>query len=597
MMKKRNTGKRNVQFLAAAALTAALVAGQVQGAAVYAGSGTIQVSSLIPDNVTVDSPVSLSEIALPKSDYGTLSWVDSSSVPSKRVQSYEVVFRPYDSADLAKIDGWDGSSDAIYSSVTVVVSSFGDDEGENEEDENSSEDQWNEEDGSEEGSDGSGEEGSDSGDNSGEEGGESGEEAPDAEETPAPDQDSNGEGSDNQNNSEQNKPGSGDVEGSDQENTDKDSADKDNTNNTDKDNTDSGSDDKDNADKNNTDNDNTDKDNSDKNSTDKDTTDETDKNNGNGANDKDNTTEATQNGTVTPSPSTTPEATVTPDPDTTPEATVSPQPTVTPDADKDNIFDRDDQETEKDDRPDQADKDLTEEQQAQMAAANHSSNGISVSGINLPWYVQFRATSGEGYEFTNEDQANIFKSYEFELWDTKNNTEYEIPEGEYISVTVPVKAGYDYTIEHLLDSGAMETIVPSVEGSTMVFSTHSFSPFGIAGSKPLVGGEIQENGYKDTSTATTTPKATVKPSGNTGSSSQGTTQPGTQTNTGSTGQSGTSYNSDENSNSSTDNGENSKSKRSVETGDNTPIAPFVVLGIAAIVIIGVILYLRSRKKK
>ena len=109
--------------------------------------------------------------------------------------------------------------------------------------------------------------------------------------------------------------------------------------------------------------------------------------------------------------------------------------------------------------------------------------------INLPWYVQFRATSGEDYQFTNENEANLFKSYEFELWDLRNNTEYEIPDGEYISVTVPVKAGYTYTIEHLLDSGAMETIVPSVEGSTMVFSTHSFSPFGIAGSKPLVGGE------------------------------------------------------------------------------------------------------------
>ena len=35
-------------------------------------------------------------------------------------------------------------------------------------------------------------------------------------------------------------------------------------------------------------------------------------------------------------------------------------------------------------------------------------------------------------------------------------------------MTVPVKAGYSYTIEHLLDSGAMETIVPSVDGSTMI---------------------------------------------------------------------------------------------------------------------------------
>lgn len=41
----------------------------------------------------------------------------------------------------------------------------------------------------------------------------------------------------------------------------------------------------------------------------------------------------------------------------------------------------------------------------------------------------------------------------------------------------------------------METIVPSVDGSTMIFSTHSFSPFGIAGSKTLVGEEIEEDGY------------------------------------------------------------------------------------------------------
>ena len=47
---------------------------------------------------------------------------------------------------------------------------------------------------------------------------------------------------------------------------------------------------------------------------------------------------------------------------------------------------------------------------AAMAESNHSCNGIYVSGINLPWYVQFRATSGEDYEFTNENEANIFKS-------------------------------------------------------------------------------------------------------------------------------------------------------------------------------------------
>ena len=79
MMKKRNRGKRNVQVLAAAALTAALIAGQIQPLPVQGSSGQIQVSSLIPDNVTIEHPVPLSEISLPGSDYGTLSWLDSSS--------------------------------------------------------------------------------------------------------------------------------------------------------------------------------------------------------------------------------------------------------------------------------------------------------------------------------------------------------------------------------------------------------------------------------------------------------------------------------------------------------------------------------------
>ena len=50
----------------------------------------------------------------------------------------------------------------------------------------------------------------------------------------------------------------------------------------------------------------------------------------------------------------------------------------------------------------------------------------------------------------------------------RNNTEYEIPNGDYISVTVPVKSGYQYTIEHLLDNGATETIIPSVENLSLI---------------------------------------------------------------------------------------------------------------------------------
>ena len=53
------------------------------------------------------------------------------------VQSYDVVFRPYNAADLSKISGWDGSSDVIYSSVRVVVSGIEENE--------SQEEEWSEE--------------------------------------------------------------------------------------------------------------------------------------------------------------------------------------------------------------------------------------------------------------------------------------------------------------------------------------------------------------------------------------------------------------------------------------------------------------------
>ena len=477
-MKKRNNGKRNVQFFAAAALAAALAAGQIQPMAVMGAGDTIQVSSLIPDNVTVEQPVPLSEIRLPSSDYGTLSWADSSSVPSERVQTYDVIFKPNSAVDLSMISGWDGSSDVIYGSVTVVVSGL-----EEETEDTEDQEEWSEEENDE-------------------------------------------------------------VTEGQESNTESESLDQD------------------------TESENT----------------EGEDNTGNEQSESDVIPEAT----VTPEAEETPEATVTPEAEATPDPTVTPEAEVTPEADKDNIFDR---EEEEDTRPDQAEEELTPQEQEEAAMANHSCNGISVSGINLPWYVQFRATSGADYQFTNEDEANVFKSYEFELWDMKNNTEYEIPDGEYISVTVPVKAGYTYTIEHLLDSGAMETIVPSVEGSTMVFSTHSFSPFGIAGSKPLVGEELQEDGYNgkpsSPSKAPTAPSATTAPSSDNTDNSDTDTSAGQQdTSSGTNTENETQQNNDKN---------QGDSVGAVNTGDNTPIGAFVVLAVVAITIIGVILYLRKRK--
>ena len=543
-MKKR----KNVQFIAAAALTAALVTSQFSFATVMGDdTSTVQVSSLIPNNVTIDQPVPLSDISLPKSDYGTLSWADGSCVPSARVQTYDVVFRPYNATDLAKISGWDGQSDAIYSSVTVVVSSISkDSDYEETQTEQKTADTENIAQNTEENTE------------------------------------ENTEASTTDNTEESTETTVPEVTPEVTENPE-------NTENT--------------ADSESTE---------DKNNADTDSTEVTE------TPDNDNTdniiTENTEAPAVTVTPSEnrdTPEAVETPGPadiaeiTETPSVTDTPEPTVTPEADKDNIFDGTEKDITADDRAQSVEEDTepSDEEKAQIAEKNHTCNGISVSGINLPWYVQFRAASGENYEFTNEAEANVFKSYDFELWDLKNNTEYEIPDGEYLSVTVPVKAGYDYTIEHLLDSGAMETIVPSVEGSTMVFSTHSFSPFGIAGSKALVGEEIEDGSYSSgtTSTATTTPQATAAASTNTGSTS-GTTA-NNASNTASTSANNTSVqaSTSENQNSTSDSADQSEadskgnSVGAVETGDNTPILPFVIIGIAAAVIVAVLVYLKKKK--
>ena len=521
MMKKR----KNMQFFAAAALTATLITGQFTYVPVMAGStAEVEVSSLIPDNVTVEQPVPLSEISLPKSDYGTLSWVDSSSVPTKRVQSYDVVFRPYKASDLAKFSGWDGQSDTIYSSVTVVVSSFSKDTDYTDNGYENQDSQETQENG-----------------NTGENGEDTTTETPGSTEIS-----DNGEVKDESEAKDQYTPDTagGDIDAADTVDKAQDTAETPDN---------------------------------------KDVSTDTEK--------KDSA-DATETPEVTAAPddAENPEVTETPETTATPDVTATPEVTETPEADKDNIFDG----TEKEIVPDQraqtvAEEEPSDEEKIELAATNHTCNGISVSGINLPWYVQFRAASGENYEFSNEAEANLFKSYEFELWDLKNNTEYEIPDGEYISVTVPVKAGYDYTIEHLLDSGAMETIVPSVDGSTMVFSTHSFSPFGIAGSKTLVGEEIEDGSYS--SGTTTTASTTVSPT----TASSSTTTAANSSTSGTSVQSSADQSGTDNSTSDQGTQSGSRSVKAVSTGDSTPILPFVIIGIAAAVIVAVLVYLKKRK--
>ena len=504
-----------------------------------------------------DEPTELSNVSLPSSEYGTLYWVDDSFVPTKRTQSCKVEFEPYDSVDLSYMSGWDEEDGVLKGKVTVVVSSISGEDYAGDE-ENDYEDYEGYQENTECGQDNGEQE------DPGYTEGEAASNDPQVSQTPAA-TDTPGE------------PGTvpsvtpeGEA-GQETLPTQIPSA------------------------------------------------------------EQQPTAPA-----VLPEqdPSVVPEVTIAPDasqptepgvqegtvapaaPDTIPSVTPGTVDSAAPDSqpsqdqDADNIFDQINEPIQ-DDRPSEAEDTLTPEEQAERAVQNHSCAGISVSGIELPWYVQFRATSGESYQFTNEDEAAIFRSYEFELWNLKTDSKYEIPDGQYISVTVPVKAGYEYTIEHLLDNGAMETIVPSVDGNTMIFSTHSFSPFGIAGSKPLIGENIAEDGYSGgTISVTSTPKpaSTAVPTKAAASTT------GSGVNTGSTTGSNTS-NTTINNSTSTDNssatGNNSLAASgqsvsqnssgsvngtgAVRTGDNTPVGTFVILVVVAAVVVILIVVLKKKK--
>ena len=580
MKKKRNAiYKKSVSLLAAAAMTAVLMTGQVYPVLAYGQNITseIEKSAIIPDNITIEEPVELSEVALPKSDYGVLSWADDSYIPQKRVQSCEVIFKPAADVDLSYLSGWDSKKKVVKGKITVVVSSL---EGEEEEEDGSSASELpasDETDSSEDTADSSltGNPAADTANK--EETEDSKEDTPGStEEDPAqegPSQDAeqpsitqapslssseNTEGSgdeqsdeissvpsdDQAENADADVPAAGEILASpaDEETPSQDGVLADAIT--------------------------SEKENPDSEIADVQETSEE----SNAPKNPDAAEENTSDIVVEPGKlneafgSAMPGATVLDgDADSGNDESQSDAPEnpakedetgTTDNADK-NIFDNPQDFMVSTARPDTIEENLTAEEQALAAAVNHNCEGIQVSGVDLPWYVQFQVTSGEEYEFKNEDKATIFQSFEFKLWDLKNNTEYEIPDGQYISVTIPVKEGYEYSIEHLLDNGATETIIPSVNGSTMVFSTHSFSPFGIAGFRPIVGDEIANGAYGNNGTPTPTPTVTISgtptpsPSvtgttgsnGTTGTSGNGTT--GGQTNgtaNGTSGNNGTTSN-------------------------------------------------------
>ena len=486
MKKKKNVMyRKSVSLLAAAAMTAVLMTGQVYP--VFAEIGNIETkletSSLIPDNVTIDQPIALSQITLPKSDYGTLSWVDGEFIPDKRVQACVVIFQPAENSDLSYLPGWDTEKKVVKGTINVVVRSLEDSTDSTQEssaDDNKAEDrdeiQTPEESIPTEAPI------------------ETPTEAPTETPTEAPAETPTEVPAETPTETPTEAPAEAPAETPVETPAEKLVAEAPAT------------DDKD-ASAENVESAKTDEA---QDQTEDQTVGEAP------AEDTGEITGGILNETLG---ELMPGATVLDDVKADEDAAEEPEKGTGEEtkeetkedapSDEKNIFDNPVDFTVSDGRPSTAEEGLTEEQQAERAAENHTCEGITVSGIDLPWYVQFQVESGENYEFKNEGKANIFQSYEFKLWDLRNNTEYEIPDGQYVSVTIPVKEGYEYSIEHLLANGATETIVPSVNGSTMVFSTHSFSPFGIAGFRPIIGDEIANGAYGENGTPTPTPTAAV----------------------------------------------------------------------------------------
>lgn len=565
MKRKHRLTGRNLGFLTAIALSAVLVGGQFPAEIVTAYSSELTESrpSVFPDNITVDEPTALANVLLPANDYGTLAWADGSYVPQKRVQSCEVILTPAEGVDLSAEEGWDEETGTVRGYVHVVVTSITEEKAEllpegdtgilneqvNTADlENKEQEEGTLSDPAKEETENEDVKEETKKETAAKNEGDLGDKMPD--ETTGKDE----TGKDDTSKEDTNDLNTDNIT---TDNTTEDDKDLTETEPADKETTPDSENTDDNDADNNMDNDNSDQD--------------------------DNADNKEDTGVQ--------------DPEDTDEEDSS-----------NNIFDNPISPDEKDERPSDADENLSDEEKEARAQMNHTCDGITVSGVNLPWYVQFRVSSGDSYQFTNESDAMIFQSYEFELWDLKNNTEYEIPSGEYISVTVPVKAGYEYTIEHLLDNGAMETIIPSVDGDTMVFSTHSFSPFGIAGSKQLVGPETGSDTGSDDTTVTepsTDTDVQVTPGAismdQTVDKNEDIQDPVTSEQETNTDRADTvktnDTKTDQESDTTMSDTSAAKTEGAVNTGDTTTILPFViVLVIAAIVIIGAAVFMKKRKK-
>lgn len=259
---------------------------------------------------------------------------------------------------------------------------------------------------------------------------------------------------------------------------------------------------------------------------------------------------------------------------------------------------------------------LTAPQQARVSAAaqdylrkvqelcgiyNRSNQGISVVG-NLPWYVKLKVSlqdDVETYEKPNVD--TIITPYEIGLYDLMKDEAYHL-QGEKVQLTLPAPDPTLYNrlvIVHYTEDGGIEYITPILGENTISFMTSSFSPFHIAGSKVLAGGNVVSGSYGKTSSLlnsaglSASAKTEDKQGASTGAQTSGTKKKQSSV-------TGTKKTKDSAKSglSKASRSKTSKSKvsKAAKTGDRSPVVLYAVLGILALIAL-LVLYIKRIKDK
>lgn len=240
-------------------------------------------------------------------------------------------------------------------------------------------------------------------------------------------------------------------------------------------------------------------------------------------------------------------------------------------------------------------------------------SGVQVYADFLPFYVDLQVSYNDSVsQLPDAGIGEILSAYELKLWDLKNNTEYQIPEGKKVKVLIPLPENADcysdLAIAHYLGNNEYEYFIFDKDGKVgnmtievkdgeeyLAFETASFSPFNVGGHQ-IVGPGINSPGHK--------------PSTGTGAGSQSTQQSGqqqSQQNNPSSGQNNASQSSQETSTTQKKPGNQTISGtgnsnvtiiHTVKTGDDTEITKYVLLGAGALALgVGAVVLGKKKKKQ